>query len=163
MLDQNIWTIISYVVGFLTALVGGAVGAILTNRYTRSQDRRRKERDVIEEIYAQAITLRKSIEPSIVAASSPNTTLQSTWYDQIIRMVALSDLYLPSLNPELEELYRSIQSVDDAFKRASYEMDGYGHATKKIMPDDFDEIAESFRKSFTTLLATLKELVKKRH
>ncbi len=78
MLDQNIWTIISCVVGFLTALVGGAVGAILTNRYTRSQDRRRKERDVIEEIYAQAITLRKSIEPTIEAASSPNTTLQAT-------------------------------------------------------------------------------------
>ncbi len=107
---------------------------------------------------------REVLCPFTKHALSKASALHNTRYGvQIIRMVALADLYLPSLNPELEELYNSIQSVDDAFKRASYEMDGYGHATKKIMPDDFDEIAESFRKSFTTLLATLKELVKKRH
>lgn len=161
-MDQNTWTIISYFVGFLTALVGGAAGAILTNRYTRSQERSRKERDVIEEIYALVIAVRRSIEPSIVAASSPHTSIQSTWIDPMIRMVALSDLYLPSLKPALEELNESIQSVDDAFKRASFEMDGYGNATKKNMPDDFDRITESFTKSFTALLATLRELVKRR-
>jgi hypothetical protein len=161
-LDQNIWTIISYIVGLITALVAGAAGAILTNRYTRSQERRRKERDVIEEIYAQAITVRRSIEPSIVAASSPHTILQSTWIDPMIRMVALSDLYLQSLKPILEELNESIKSVENAFTRATYELDGYGNATRKIMPGDFDQITESFRKSFTKLLITLRELAKKR-
>jgi hypothetical protein len=161
-LDQNTWTIISYIVGLITALVAGAAGAILTNRYTRSQERRRKERDVIEEIYTLALTVRLSIEPSIVAASSPHTTIQSTWVEPMLRMYTLSDLYLQSLKPELEELHEKIMSVENAFTRASYELDGYGHATKKIMPGDFDQITESFRKSFTKLLTTLREFTKKR-
>lgn len=161
-MDQNTWTILSYFVGLLTALVAGATGAILTNRYTRSQERRRKERDVIEEIYALAITVRMIIEPSLVAAATPYTTIKSTWPEPMIRMTMLSDLYLPSLKPALEEVSRSITSVENIFARASYEKDEYGSATKKIMPDDFDQITESFRKSFTTLLATLRELAKKR-
>jgi len=80
----------------------------------------------------------------------------------MMRIVALSDLYLQSLKPELEELSASIISVENAFTRASYELDGYGHATKKTMPGDFDQISESFRKSVATLLATLRELAKKR-
>lgn len=159
---SELWTIISFIIGFLTALVGGAAGAVLTNRYTRSQERRRKERDVIEEIYTQALTVRLIIEPSIVTASSPHITIQSTWLEPMMRIVALSDLYLQSLKPELEELSASIISVENAFTRASYELDGYGHATKKTMPGDFDQISESFRKSVATLLATLRELAKKR-
>jgi len=161
-LDQNSWTIISFIAGFLAAFVGGATGAILTNRYTRSQERRRKERDVIEEIYVQALAVRKSIEPSIETASSPHITTQSTWLEPMMRMIALSDLYFPSLKPEIDELSASIVSVENAFARASNEMDGSGHATKRKMPNDFDQISKSFKKSVTTLLDTLRELAKKR-
>ncbi len=161
-MDQNTWTIISYIVGLITALVAGAAGAILTNRYTRSQERRRKETDVIEEIYAQAITVRRSIDLSIVTASSPYTSIQSTWLEPMIRMVALSNLYLQSLEPVLADLNGSITSVEGAFTRASFELDGYGHATKKIMPSDFDQITESFKKSSNKLLTILQDLAKKR-
>ncbi len=160
-MDQNIWTIITIIASLLAAFVGGATGAILTNRYTRSQEKRRKEKDVIEEIYALALTVRMIIEPSLLAASTPHT-IKSTWPEPMIRMTMLSDLYLPSLKSELEELYERIISVENAFTRASSEKDGYGSATKKITPDDFDQITESFMKSFNTLLATLRELTKKR-
>ncbi|SRR5260221_722760 len=160
--EEQHMDIITYVVGFLTALIGGSVGAILTHLYSRSRERRRRERDVIEEIYVQAIVLRKSIEPAIVVASTPNSSIQSTWVEPMIRMVVLSELYLPSLKLALEELNERIKSVEDAFSRASYEFDGSGHVTKKIMPGDFDQITESFKKSFTRLLTTLRELAKKR-
>jgi len=100
-LDQNTWTLISQIVILLAALVGGAAGAILTNLYTRSQERKRKEREVIDEMYTHAVTVRRIIEPSLVAASAPNTTLQSTWLEPMIRMVMLTNLYLHCLKPAL--------------------------------------------------------------
>jgi hypothetical protein len=160
--DQNIWTIISFIVGFLAAFVGGASGAILTNRYTRSQERRQKERDVIEEMYALAISVRRGIEPSLVAASASYTAIKSTWTDPMIRMTMLSDLYLPLLKSEVDEVSRRIQSVEDAFTHASYEQDNSGSVTKRIMPADFEQVAKTFKESITVLLATLQEHSKKR-
>ncbi len=162
-LDQNTWTIISNIIVLVAALAGGAAGAILTSLSIRKQERRRKEMEVIEELYAQALKVRRSIDPSLISASSPSTRFSSTWQEPMIRMAALADLYLPSLKSALARANKSIMGVEEVFTHVSYEKDNYGHAIKRILPGDFDQRAEEYKESFKELLAALQELAKKRH
>lgn len=158
-MDQVIATIISSAVVLIAALVGGAIGAILTNRYAQRQDKRRKETEVIEELYGLAIKVRFSVDAYLLAG--PHSNLSDPVPDLMLRMTVLTDLYLQSLIPQLEEFWKRITSVDNAHKRQYNVPDGYGHTTKGNT-DEFDQAKEAYIKSFNKFRETLQDLAKKR-
>ena len=158
-LDQVIVTIISSAVVLIAALGGGAIGAILTNRYAQRQDKRRKETEVIEELYGLAIKVRTSVDAYLLAG--PNSTLSDFPVpESMLRMTVLTDLYLHSLTPRLEEFWNRIKRVENARKSSTYEKDNVGSAIER-KPADFDQVVDSYRKSFNTLRETLQDLAKK--
>jgi hypothetical protein len=105
-----------------------------------------------------AIIVRFSIEAYLLAG--PHSTLSDPVPDLMLRMTVLTDLYLQSLTPQLEEFWNRITSVENANKRQYNAQDGYGHVTKGNT-DEFDKAKEEYMKSFSEFRERLQELAKK--
>jgi len=158
-LDPIIVLVVSNIVVFIAALGGGAIGAILTNRYTQNQDKRKKEKEVIEELSRLAVKVRNNVNAYLsVGLYAPPPDFEAS--DLLLQMMILANLYLPSLSSNIEAFSKTVLKVKELRGRTSLKPDEYGSRVE-IRPDDYDQVVESFNKSLSDLMHSLQELAQK--
>ncbi len=109
MLDQNTTTVLTTLITVLGTLGGVVLGIILSNRYVSKQDKTKREKEVIEEVYQTLLRVDDLItQLAYDVRNSNNRNLDTLGRIKDIRSISqripiLIRLYLPPLRRDFEE------------------------------------------------------------
>ena len=170
MLDQNVTTILSTLIGGILTILGGVIASYLLQTKTDGSERRKELRMLIEELsdmsYRTQVLYNKILDKLISISEKKSTSNEKNTdidevYFEIDRITAKMSLmisaYLPSLTPATSEFISGIRKVAGMIYNAlDNDTTLKNEASKKQLRDDISilliETDQKFRNSLIAML-----------
>jgi hypothetical protein len=149
-MDQNTVTIISNIVVLVAALGGAAIGALLTNRYSLGQEKRRLNIERVEELYELVEKVHDEVDEFLAAGvylEAPKDIPLS-----FRRMRVIVDLYFLSLVPKVVKFSETVTNVMNAKSTAYKNEQG---VAVKIRTPELEEADKEYYQDYRRLQEAL--------